>query len=122
MAGLTTAVLPAARRQAMQWISTLQPSSVWTKDSSTSAALTHTRTANAIHAHVRCLLDRLPRESHRPCVSVRESQQRIDQRGETIDFFEHAADDFTICRFIAPAAQSNFADTANGSERCPQLV
>jgi hypothetical protein len=58
MAGLTTAVLPAARRQAMQWISTLQPSSVWTKDSSTSAALTHTRTANAIHAHVRCLLDR----------------------------------------------------------------
>ena len=58
MAGLMTAVLPAASRQAMQWISTLQPSSVWTKDSSASAALTQTRTARAIHAHVRRLLDR----------------------------------------------------------------
>jgi len=58
MAGLTTAVFPAARRQATQWISTLQPSSVWTYDSSTRAALTHTRTASAIHAHVRRLVDR----------------------------------------------------------------
>ena len=55
-------------------------------------------------------------------IATRQHQQTIDQQSQPVDFFEHAADDFTVRIFVAPAAQADLTHAANGRKRRPQLV
>ena len=53
---------------------------------------------------------------------MRESEQRVDQCREAIDFFEHAAHRFFVLRRTARFSESLFADAANHRERRAELV
>ena len=63
-----------------------------------------------------------PGEQRIPRFGPREQQQAIDKPGEAVDFLQHASDNFAILGFATFLAQSHFADTANGRERCAQFV
>ena len=64
----------------------------------------------------------LARKTNRTGVSTRQAQERVDQPGQTIDLFEHAADRILVFRWRPGLAQPHFADAANDRERGPQLV
>ena len=55
-------------------------------------------------------------------LGARQREQPVDERGQTIDLLEHAADDAAIRRFVAMAAQPDLAHAANRRQRRPQLV
>ncbi len=59
---------------------------------------------------------------HTARIAVRQPQQRVDQRRQTVDLLEHAADGFLVLGRRAGFDQTGFADAANHGERRPQFV
>ena len=65
----------------------------------------------------------MSRESRTVPASPRDRRkQRVDETGQAIDLFEHAADRILVFRGRPRLAQSHFPDAANDRQRRPQLV